>query len=80
MTDVELLRVIICSLVDYPESVRIERTTDEMGVLISVSCDKSDMGRIIGREGTTAKAIRTIIRAFGMKNSSRINIKINEPA
>lgn len=79
MNDKELLEVILKSIVGYPDSVHIDRTTDEMGVLLTVGVDKSDMGIIIGREGNTAKAIRTIIRTLGVKNQARVNVKILEP-
>jgi hypothetical protein len=60
--------------------VKIARTVDEMGVLMNLDVHKDDMGKIIGREGNTAKAIRTLLRVVGMKNNSRVNLKINEPA
>jgi hypothetical protein len=50
-----------------------------MGVLMTLDVNKDDMGKIIGREGNTAKAIRTLLRVVGMKNNSRVNLKINEP-
>ena len=79
MTDIEFLKNIVRELVEYPEEVRIERTVDEMGVLLTLSMVKEDMGKIIGREGNTAKAIRHIMRVFGMKANARINVKILEP-
>lgn len=79
MSDSELLKTIVCSLVEYPDAVLVKRTTDEMGVLLSLSVDKMDMGKVIGREGGIATAIRTIIRAVGIKNQSRVNVKILEP-
>ena len=78
--DVKFLDFVIKSLVEYPEDVKITRTVDEMGVLISLDVNKDDMGKIIGREGNTAKAIRTLLRVVGMKNNARVNLKINEPA
>jgi predicted RNA-binding protein YlqC (UPF0109 family) len=65
--------------VDNPNDVKIDRTVDEMGVLISLSVNPNDMGKIIGRMGNTAKAIRTLLRIIGMKNNARVNLKINEP-
>lgn len=79
MTDKEFLETVIKALVDKPEEVRIERSVDEMGVLLTLSVAPSDMGKIIGRSGNTAKAIRTILRVVGMKNNARVNLKINEP-
>ena len=67
------------ALVDHPESVRINRTVDEMGVLLTLDVHAEDMGKIIGRSGNTAKAIRTLLRVVGMKNEARVNLKINEP-
>jgi hypothetical protein len=52
---------------------------DEMGVLITLDVDGGDMGKIIGRDGATAKALRTLLRVVGMKNNARVNLKINEP-
>jgi uncharacterized protein len=78
--DVKFLEFIIKSLVENPDDVRIVRTVDEMGVLMTLDVNPADMGKIIGREGNTAKAIRTLLRVVGMKNNARVNLKINEPA
>lgn len=78
--DVQFLTFIIKSLADNQDSIKITRTVDEMGVLLSLEVDRADMGKVIGRDGSTAKAIRTLLRVFGMKNNSRVNLKINEPA
>ena len=67
------------ALVDNPNDVKIDRTVDEMGVLITLTVNPADMGKIIGRMGNTAKAIRTLLRIIGMKNNARVNLKINEP-
>jgi predicted RNA-binding protein YlqC (UPF0109 family) len=75
----EFLEYVVKSLVDNPDAVRVERTVDEMGVLLTLDIDAVDMGKIIGRSGNTAKAIRTLLRVVGMKNNSRVNLKINEP-
>lgn len=77
--DVEFLEYIVKELVDNPEAVKVDRKVDEMGVLISLDVDSADMGKIIGKSGNTAKAIRTLLRVVGMKNNSRVNLKINEP-
>lgn len=77
--DKAFLEYIVKSLVDNPNDVVIERTVDEMGVLITMTVNGADMGKIIGRQGNTAKAIRTLLRVIGMKNNSRVNLKINEP-
>ena len=77
--DKDFLEYVVKALVDNPNDVKIERTVDEMGVLITLSVNPADMGKIIGRQGNTAKAIRTLLRIIGMKNNSRVNLKINEP-
>jgi predicted RNA-binding protein YlqC (UPF0109 family) len=77
--DAEFLEFVVKGLVDHPESVRINRTVDEMGVLLTLDVHPDDMGKIIGRSGNTAKAIRIILRVVGMKNNARVNLKINEP-
>lgn len=77
--DKEFLEYIVKSLVDNQDAVKVERTVDEMGVLLTLKLDSADMGKIIGRAGTTAKAVRTLLRAVGMKNHARINLKIEEP-
>ena len=79
MSDKEFLEFLIKALVDNPEGVKIERTVDEMGVLLRLGVAQSDMGKIIGRDGNTAKAIRTLLRVVGMKHNARINLKIDEP-
>jgi len=75
----ELLEYIIKVLVDHPEDVKIEKKVDEMGVLLSVRVNPSDMGIVIGKQGATVRAIRTILRAVGLKNNARVNLKIEEP-
>ncbi|KKR31413.1 MAG: hypothetical protein UT65_C0027G0008 [Parcubacteria group bacterium GW2011_GWF2_39_8b] len=78
--DVKFLDFVIKALVENPQDVKINRTVDEMGVLMTLDVNSADMGKIIGREGNTAKAIRTLLRVVGMKNNARVNLKINEPA
>ena len=75
----KFLDFVIKALVDSPDKVKITRTVDEMGVLLTLIVDNADMGKVIGRSGNTAKAIRTLLRVVGMKNNSRVNLKINEP-
>lgn len=77
--DQQFLEFVVKSLVDNPDSVKINRTVDEMGVLLTLDVHADDMGKIIGRSGNTAKAIRTLLRVVGMKNDARVNLKINEP-
>ena len=78
--DQEFLDIVVKMLVDHPQSVKITRTVDERGVLLSLDVHAEDMGKIIGKSGNTAKAIRTLLRVVGMKNDARVNLKINEPA
>jgi predicted RNA-binding protein YlqC (UPF0109 family) len=77
--DKQFLESLVKALVDHPDSVRINRTVDEMGVLLTLDVHADDMGKIIGRSGNTAKAIRTLLRVVGMKHDARVNLKINEP-
>ena len=77
--DQQFLEYIVKALVDNPNDVKIHRTVDEMGVLLTLSVHKDDMGKVIGRSGATAKAIRTVLRVVGMKNDARVNLKIEEP-
>lgn len=78
-SDKDFLEHVVKSLVDNPDAVKIDRVVDEMGVLLTLDVDPNDMGKIIGRSGNTAKAIRTLLRVVGMKNNARVNLKINEP-
>jgi len=79
MTDQEFVESVVKAIVDNPSGVSTKRSVDEMGVLIELTVAAEDMGKIIGKEGRTAKAIRTLLRVFGAKNNSRINLKIVEP-
>ena len=79
MKDQEFVEYVVKALVDNPEKVNVERRVDEMGVLITLDVDALDMGKIIGRDGATAKALRTLLRVVGMKNNARVNLKISEP-
>lgn len=78
--DVQFLEYVIKALVAHPDDVKITRTVDEMGVLLTLDVNAEDMGKVIGRAGNTAKAIRILLRVVGMKNNARVNLKINEPA
>lgn len=77
--DSQFLEYVVKALVENPNDVKINRTVDEMGVLMTLSVNPTDMGKVIGRSGNTAKAIRTLLRVVGMKNNARVNLKINEP-
>jgi hypothetical protein len=78
-TDQDFLEYLIKALVDHPEDVKIDRRVDEMGVLLSLKVNPEDMGQIIGKEGSTARAIRSLVRIVGLKNHARVNLKIEEP-
>lgn len=78
--DQEFLEFVVKGLVENPDAVKINRTVDEMGVLLTLDLHPDDMGKVIGRSGNTAKAIRTLLRVVGMKHNARVNLKINEPA
>ncbi len=77
--DQQFLEYVIKALVDNPNDVKIKRTVDEMGVLLTLAVHKDDIGKVIGRSGATAKAIRTVLRVVGMKHDARVNLKIEEP-
>ncbi len=79
MNDKEFLEMVVKALVENPNDVVVERTVDEMGVLLTLSVNPTDMGKIIGRQGNTANAIRILLRVVGMKHNARVNLKINEP-
>jgi len=78
-SDHQFLDYVVKALVDNPNDVKINRVVDEMGVLLTLDVNSADMGKIIGRSGNTAKAIRTLLRVVGMKNNARVNLKISEP-
>ncbi len=78
-SDVEYVSSIISGIISNQKELRVERTIDEMGVLITVSVSRSDMGRVIGKEGSTAKAIRTLANAYGYSANEKIHVKILEP-
>lgn len=77
--DQEFLEFVVRALVDNPGAVHTDRKVDEMGVLITLKVDPADMGKIIGRNGQTAKSIRALLRVVGVKNNARVNLKIEEP-
>ena len=77
--DRDFVEYVVKQIVNHPEDVKVDRKIDEMGVLITLDVHSEDMGMIIGREGATAKALRTLLRVIGAKNNARVNLKINEP-
>lgn len=74
--DQQFVEYIVKSLVEHPDDVVVERIIDEKGVLLTLTVDPEDLGRVIGRRGTTAQSLRTLLRALGTKNSARYNLKI----
>ncbi len=77
--DQDFVEYVVKAIVDNPDKVESKRTIDERGVLIELKVDPSDMGKIIGKEGRTAKSIRTLLRVVGAKNNAIVNLKIVEP-
>jgi len=77
--DQEFLESLIKALVTHPEDVKVTREVDEMGVLLSLKINPEDMGQVIGRQGSTARSIRSLLRIVGLRNNARVNLKIEEP-
>lgn len=77
--DQEFVESVIKAIVDHPNDVKTERTIDERGVLITLKVHPEDMGQVIGRAGSTAKSVRTLLRVIGAKRNARVNLKIVEP-
>ena len=74
--DQQFVEYIVKTLVNNPDKVNVERTIDEKGVLLALTVDPEDVGRVIGRKGMTAQSLRTLLRALGTKNDARYNLKI----
>ncbi len=74
--DQQFIEYIVKSLVSKPDAVVIERRIDEKGVLLELTVDAEDLGRVIGKRGATAQSLRTLLRALGTKNDARYNLKI----
>lgn len=77
--DQEFVEGVVRAIVAHPEDVKTERKVDEMGVLITLHINPEDMGYVIGRQGQTARALRTLLKIVGAKNNARVNLKIHEP-
>ena len=77
--DKDFVEYVIKSIVNNPDKVEVTRVVDELGVLLTVKVAAEDMGLLIGRSGSTAKAVRTLARIVGMRNNARVNLKIEEP-
>ena len=74
--DQQFVEYVVKSLVSKPDAVSIERRIDEKGVLLELTVDPEDLGRVIGKRGATAQSLRTLLRALGTKNDARYNLKI----
>lgn len=74
--DQQFIEYIVKSLVGHPDAVKVERRIDEKGVLLELTVDPEDLGRVIGKRGATAQSLRTLLRALGTKNDARYNLKI----
>lgn len=73
------VETVVKAIVANPDDVKVDRTVDERGVLLTLRVNPSDIGYVIGRQGQTAKAIRTLAKIIGAKNNARVNLKIDEP-
>lgn len=78
-SDQEFVEYVIRAIVGHPDDVKTERTIDERGVLITLHINAEDMGYVIGRQGQTARSVRTLLKIVGAKNNARVNLKIYEP-
>ena len=74
--DQQFVEYIVKSLVGHPDDVIVERLIDEKGVLLTLTVNPEDLGRVIGKRGVTAQSLRTLLRALGTKNDARYNLKI----
>lgn len=74
--DQQFVEFVVKSLVSKPDEVKVERRIDEKGVLLELTVDPEDLGRVIGKRGATAQSLRTLLRALGTKNDARYNLKI----
>lgn len=78
-SDQEFVEFIVKNIVDNPNDVVVDRTVDERGVLLTLKVNPEDMGYVIGRQGQSARALRTLLRIVGVRNNARVNLKIFEP-
>jgi uncharacterized protein len=74
--DQQFIEYIVTSVVGHPDDVIVERIIDEKGVLLTLTVNPEDLGRVIGKRGVTAQSLRTLLRALGTKNDARYNLKI----
>src|SRR3989344_8429293 len=78
--DQQFVEEVVKAIVNNPNDVKTERVIDERGVLITLDVNPNDMGYVIGRQGQTARGLRTLLKIVGAKHNARVNLKINEPA
>ena len=77
--DQEFVEYVVKAIVNHPEDVKVERTVDDRGVLLTLHINQEDMGYVIGRQGQTARALRILLKTVGAKDDARVNLKIYEP-
>ncbi len=77
--DKEFVEYVVKALVNHPDEVQVHRSVDDMGILLELSVNPEDMGKVIGKAGATAKSLRTLLRVLGSHNDERVNLKIVEP-
>ena len=77
--DKDFIEHVVKLIVEDPDAVKVSRAVDEMGVLVTLQVAKEDMGKIIGKNGQTAKSLRILLRVIGSKNNARVNLRIVEP-
>ena len=78
-TDEEFLEYVVRTISDFPDDVKITRTVDEMGVLLTLKVNPVDMGQVIGRSGSIVNALRLLVKVIGMKTNARVGLKVEEP-
>lgn len=76
MNEVDFLQFIVENIVDNKEDIQIERTEDDLGVLLTLRVNKDDMGVVIGKSGNIVSSIRSLLRIIGSKTNQRINLKV----
>jgi predicted RNA-binding protein YlqC (UPF0109 family) len=77
--DQAFVEYVVKAIVNHPEDVKVERTVDDRGVLLTLHINQEDMGYVIGRQGQTARALRILLKTVGAKDDARVNLKIYEP-
>mgnify|MGYP001578138876 CR=1 FL=1 len=75
----DFIEYVVKAIVEHPDDVEVTQTTDNLGVLVTLKVHKDDMGKIIGKDGQTAKSLRILLRMMGSKSNDRYNLKIIEP-